>query len=84
MSMEASCSMVNHINKLMLPLSEDLGPIRNQAVSEKTSKNYMILYIYIAQEQGHITLGNKVLIVTKSIFSFDHTLQVSAISFNTF
>ena len=47
-----------------------------QAVSEKkTFKDYEILYMYIAQGQGQIILGDKILIVTEGIFFyFDHTL----------
>ena len=46
-----------------------------QAVSEKkTFKDYEILYIYISQGQGQITKENKILIVTKSVCYFDHTL----------
>ena len=57
-----------------MPLTE--GPKCNmvkidQAVSEKkTFKDYNILYIYITQE-------DKILIVTKRVCYFDHTLQVS-------
>ena len=45
------------------------------AVSEKkTFKDKEILYMYIAQRQGQITLGNKILIVTKRVFYFAPTL----------
>ena len=53
-----------------------------QAVLEKkTFKDNEILYMYIAQGQGKITPGDKILIVTERIYYFDHTLQVSAIGF---
>ena len=46
-----------------------------QAVSEKkTFKNYDILYMYIAQGQGPITLGDNFFVVTKGVYYFDHTL----------
>ena len=44
-----------------------------QAVSEKkTFKDFIILYIYIAQEQGQITA--KILTVAKQFYYFNHTL----------
>ena len=54
--------------KFVNTLSTD-GPLQTsviiaQAVSEKTVKNYTILYMYIAQGQGQLTLGNKILIVS--------------------
>ena len=46
-----------------------------QAVSEKKKfKDYEILYMYIAQGQGQITQEDKILLVTKSVCYFDHTL----------
>ena len=46
-----------------------------QAVSEKkTFKDYEILYMYIAQGQGQIIEEDKILIVTKRVRYFDHTL----------
>ena len=46
-----------------------------QTVSEKkTFKDYEILYMYIAQGQGQIAPGDKVLIVTKRVYYFDYTL----------
>ena len=46
-----------------------------QAVSEKkTFKDYVILYMYTAQGQGQITLRDKIMIVTKRVCYFDHTL----------
>ena len=46
-----------------------------QAVSEKkTFKDYDILYMYIAQGQGQTTPGDKIVVVTKSVFYFDLTL----------
>ena len=62
------------------------GPMWNllkitQAVSEpKTFINYTILYMYIAQGQGQITPGDKILIVTKIFYYSNLTLQISAIS----
>ena len=56
------------------------GPMWNlvkigHAVSEKkTFKDYKILYLNIAQGQGHITLGYKIVIVTERVCYFDHTL----------
>ena len=52
------------------------GPLWNlvkiaHLVSEKTFKNYKILYMYIAQGQGQINQGVKILIVTKI---YNHTL----------
>ena len=61
-----------------IPFKE--GPMRNlvkirTAVSEKkTFKDYKILYMYIAQGQGQITLGDKILIVTKQVCYFELTL----------
>ena len=40
----------------------------------------MILYLYIAQGQGQITPGGKILILTKRFYYFNHALYVSAIS----
>ena len=46
-----------------------------QDVSEKkTFKDYEILYRYTAQRQGQITKEDKILIVTKRVCYFDHTL----------
>ena len=57
------------------PLTESLMWNIGQAVSEKKMfKDYDILYMYIAQGQGQITLGDKILIVTERICYFDHTL----------
>ena len=45
-----------------------------QAVPEKMTLNgYVILYMYVASEQGHVAPGNKILIVTKGFCYFDHT-----------
>ena len=45
------------------------------AVSEKkTFKDYTILYMYIAQGQGQITLRGQSLIVTKMFYYFYHSL----------
>ena len=60
-----------------IPSTED--PMWNlmkidQAVSEKRRfKDYVSLYMYIAQGQGQ-TLGDKILIVTIGVCYFDHTL----------
>ena len=54
------------------------GPVWNlvkiaQAVSVlKTFKNYTILYMFITQGQGQITLGDKILIIAKMIYYFKH------------
>ena len=46
-----------------------------QAVTEKkTFTDYKILYMYIVQGQGEITQEDKILIVTKRVCYFDHTL----------
>ena len=46
-----------------------------QAVSEKkTYKDYEILYMFIAQGQRQITQEDKILIVSKRVCYFDHTL----------
>ena len=64
-----------HLNKLIIRLHQKIG----QAVSEKkTFKDYVILYMCIAQVQGQITLGNKILIVTKRVCYIDQTIYVSA------
>ena len=44
------------------------------AVLKKTYKIYQILCMYIAQGQGQITLGDKILIVTERVSYFDHIL----------
>ena len=52
-----------------------------QAVSEKMLKDVTILYMHIAKGQGQIPLlGDKMFIVTKKFYNFNHTLYVSAIS----
>ena len=49
-----------------------------QAISDqpawKTYKDYEILHMYIAQGQGQITPGDKILIVVKKVYYFEHTL----------
>ena len=60
-----------------MPLTE--GPKSNlmeigQAVSKKMFRDYEILYMYITQGQGRITQEDKILIVTKRVCYFDHTL----------
>ena len=46
-----------------------------QAVSEKkTFKDCEILNMYIVQGQGQTTQEDKILVVTKSVCYFDHTL----------
>ena len=50
-------------------------------VSEKkTFKYYIILYTYIAQGLINNPQRDKILIVTKRFYYFNHTLQISAIS----
>ena len=41
---------------------------------EKEFKDYTILYLYIAQGQQQITHGNKLMIVTKRFYYFNHIL----------
>ena len=56
------------------------GPMWNlvkigQAVSEKkTIKDFLILYVYIAQGQRQITPGDKILIIKKMFYYFNHSL----------
>ena len=46
-----------------------------QAVSEKKAfKNYTMLYMYIAQGQGQITPRDKMFIITKMFYHFNHSL----------
>ena len=45
-----------------------------QSVSGKTFKDYEIIYMYIAQGQGQIIHVDKMLIFTKRVCYFDHTL----------
>ena len=49
-----------------------------EAVLEKKFKDFMILYLYIAQGQGQITMwvgeAAKILILTKRFYCFNHTL----------
>ena len=40
----------------------------------QTFKDYQILYMYVAQGQGQIIPGDKILIVTKSVCYFDQTI----------
>ena len=66
--------MQNCLNKLIEGSKCNLVKT-GQAVSEKTMfKDYEILYMYIAQGQGQITQEDKILIVTKRVCYFDHTL----------
>ena len=48
-----------------------------QAVSEKTCKDDEILYMYIAQGQEQIALGDKILTVTERVCYFDNELFFS-------
>ena len=61
-----------------MPLTEgsqcNLVEIGQVASGKKTFKDYEILHMYIAQGQGQLTLGDKILIVTEKICVFDHTL----------
>ena len=76
-------SMVDCLNKLIIPLTESLmwNLVKiGQAVSEKKMfKDYDILYMHTALGQGQITLWDKIFVVTKGCYYFDHTLEVSAI-----
>ena len=51
-----------------------------QAVSEMTFNDYLLWYMYTAQGQRKITSGDKIMIVTKMVGYFDHTLYVLAIT----
>ena len=75
--------MQNGLNKLIThhrlkPLTEGsvgyLVKIGQAVLEKKLFKDYEILYMYIAQGQGQITLGDKILIVTERVCYFDHTL----------
>ena len=44
------------------------------SLQRRNSKKYTILFLYIAQGQGQIIPGEQILIVTKKIFCFNHTL----------
>ena len=55
-----------------------------QAVSEKTSKAYEILYMYIGQGQGQITLGDKILFVTERVVTLIIHCKFQPLVFNTF
>ena len=44
------------------------GPMWNLAVSEKTFKNYTMLYMYIAQGQGQTNPRGQILIVIKTFY----------------
>ena len=51
------------------------GEIAQAVLEKKSYKNYSILYMYIAQWQGQITLKEKkLLIITKIFYYFNHTL----------
>ena len=44
-----------------------------QVISEnKTQKDFMVLYLYIAQMQGQITPGEQILILTKTVYYFNN------------
>ena len=87
-SLEAFLVLAKKIFKCFLPymgmvvifFNTTEGPMWNLvkiglSVSEKkTFKDYKILYMYIAQRQGQITPGDKILIVTERVCYFDHTL----------
>ena len=66
----ASRETLVKIGRLPMLSSEVLA----QAVSEEqTFDDYTILYMSIAQGQGQITPGNKLLTVTKNIYNCNHT-----------
>ena len=69
--------MQNRLNTLMLALQQTAHVMKSgemdKAVSEKTFKDYKILYMYIAHGQGQKTPWDKILIVTKRVCFFDHT-----------
>ena len=51
-----------------------LMKIGQPVLEKKTFKDYEILYMFIAKGQGQITLGDKILIVTKRVCYFDRIL----------
>ena len=56
-----------------------------QAVSEKkTFKDYEILYMYIAQGQGQITLEDRILTVTEGFATLIIHCKFQPLVFNTF
>ena len=55
----------NHLNKLSIPFSTDVKSGENWSSSFREDDT--ILYMYIAQVQGQITPGDKILIVTKKL-----------------
>ena len=78
--------MQNHLNKVLTSLRQKAhvksGEI-GQVVLEKRFKYFMVLYLYIAQEQGQIThprdsgggvRGMQNLILTKPFYYFYNTL----------
>ena len=68
--------MQNGLNKLIRKYN--LGKT-GQAVSEKKMfKDNKIIYMNTVQGQGQITQEDKILIITKRVCYFDHTLKVSA------
>ena len=52
----------------------NLMKIGQAVLEKKTFKDYHILYMYIAQGQGQITLVDKCFVVTKSVSYIDHIL----------
>ena len=64
----------NGFNKLIIRLMWKLVQIDQTVSEKKTFKDYEILYMFIAQELGQITLGDKLLTVTERVYYFDHTL----------
>ena len=77
--------MFNHFEQTVKSLQQKAPceiwwKLSGQVVSEKKFKDYMVLNMYIAKEQGPITTTGKSLIVTKKFYYFNHTLQISATS----
>ena len=72
---------VESFKQILNTLSTE-GPMRNrvkiaQAVSEKkTFENYTTVYMHIAQGKGRQPSGDKILIVTKKFYYFNHILQI--------
>ena len=50
------------------------GETGHAVSGKKTFEDYEILYMYIDQGQGQMSLGDKNLIATKRVCYFDHTL----------
>ena len=71
-----------------IPLAEgsmwNLVKIGQVVLEKKKIKIYMILNMYIAKGQGHITTRWQNLTVTKKFYNLNHALQISAIRLSYF